>query len=477
MLNVGTPGRNGDFVAFYGEAQLQQVANHFFTRNVGAQQSVDFFGFQHQLSCFMLVGHYVNNAFHNFANTQQFNQLACALYCGQGVFYVQTLFEACGCVGAHTQSGSSTTGGGAVEVCGFEQNHCGVANDFGIFTALDACNSNGLVFVSNYQHVGSQFSGYTFDGGQSFAFLCTTYDDVTAVNAAEVECVHGLTQFQHNIVGNVNDVVDGAHACCAQTFTHPQRRGANLNVLYQTSSVAGAQVCVDNGNGSVVVDIAACFCLNNGLVEHERLVEGNSSFSCQTLHAQAVGTVGSDFEFYQAVISADDGLDVLTGGQITGQFGVIAENQNAVFDGIGEIVNGYVQFLYGAQHTVGLFATELALGDVNAAGQIGVVLSNGNIVADLNVLCTGNDLNRFFFANVNLANPHMVGVFVALDFLNQAYHNILNFCTGIGGDFYLGAGNGHCLGKVMSAHFGHGQVDKFIQPFSGKQHILSVSFL
>ena len=38
------------------------------------------------------------------------------------------------------------------------------------------------------------------------------------------------------------------------------------------------------------------------------------------------------------------------------QLGVVAEDQNAVFDGIGEVVNGDVQFLYGAQHAIGLFA-------------------------------------------------------------------------------------------------------------------------
>ena len=96
------------------------------------------------------------------------------------------------------------------------------------------------------------------------------------------------------------------------------------------------------------------------------------------------------------------------------------------------------------------------------------MLCNGNKVAFLNVLCTGNDLNAFTFAQIHLANPHMVGVGVAGDRENLTHNNIYDFFACECSAFNLGAGEGHSLGKVFVACV---NTDEFIKPFSAEIHI------
>ena len=57
-------------------------------------------------------------------------------------------------------------------------------------------------------------------------------------------------------------------------------------------------------------------------------------------------------------------------------------------------------------------AAQLALCDVHAAGQLGIVLGHGDKVALMHVLRAGDDLHGLARADVDLADPHVVGVFV-----------------------------------------------------------------
>ena len=90
---------------------------------------------------------------------------------------------------------------------------------------------------------------------------------------------------------------------------------------------------------------------------------------------------------------------------------------------------GQTQLGKGAEHAVGLFTAKLAFGDVNAAGKVRVVQSSGDQIAFMDILGTGDDLNRLFFAHIHLADPHMVGILVADDGEHLAYLDVFNFCV------------------------------------------------
>ena len=56
--------------------------------------------------------------------------------------------------------------------------------------------------------------------------------------------MEGLPKLQHHIVGNVNNVIDGAHSALSQALLHPKWRRPNLDVLDPKCSVACTKIWV-----------------------------------------------------------------------------------------------------------------------------------------------------------------------------------------------------------------------------------------
>ena len=130
---------------------------------------------------------------------------------------------------------------------------------------------------------------------------------------------------------------------------------------------------------------------------------------------------------------------------------------------------GQAEFLVGAEHTAGLHAAELSLGDVDAAGKIGVVLRDRDQIASMDVLCAGDDLDGLAAAHINHADPHVVGVFMPRHRKHLADDYIFDFRVHTGDGLDLLAGDGHDL--VIFFVRG-GDVHEVTEPFSRNVHSL-----
>ena len=217
QVQVGTEGGNQNGVALHGNFQPVQVLDHILLGDIGAQQTVDLLRLQRQ--CFFLgdVIDDINGAVQDIAAAQHFHKLAGALHGGDGHHGVKTLFKLAGGFGAHAQRQSGLADGGTVEVGGLEDHHGGVVLDFGVFAAHDTRKADGLIFVGDDQHTGLQIAHATVQGGQGLAVLGFPHHDLAGGNIAVIKGVHGLAVFQHDVVGDVHDVIDGTHAVGAQT--------------------------------------------------------------------------------------------------------------------------------------------------------------------------------------------------------------------------------------------------------------------
>ena len=89
---------------------------------------------------------------------------------------------------------------------------------------------------------------------------------------------------------------------------------------------------------------------------------------------------------------------------------------------------------------------------------------HGDQVAGVDVPRPGDDLDGGFFAHVQPAYPHMVGVGVALHGLDAARHHVGDLRAQVGGALHLRAGQGHGLGEILIVYI---YLNKFIEPFSG----------
>ena len=257
VLHIAAPGGHQDGVAVQLEAQGQQNAAHLRLTDVRAQQAVDLLRLQLHSGGIGVLGDDIHDAVHHLAGAQQLHQLAGPLHGLHGVHRVQALFVPGGGLGAHVQSHGGAADGGAVEVGGLKQDLCGVADDLAVGAAHDAGHAHGLVLVADAQHVGGQLALVAVQGLDGLALPGGADHDLAALHAAEVKGVHGLAVFQHDIVGDIHNVVDGADTGVAQPLPHPGGGGADFYVFYQTGGVPGAQVGIFDLNVHVVGDAAA----------------------------------------------------------------------------------------------------------------------------------------------------------------------------------------------------------------------------
>ena len=128
--------------------------------------------------------------------------------------------------------------------------------------------------------------------GDFFAVFCPAYPDLSLVDGSQVKGVHGLAVFQHDVVGNVHDVVDGAHAHGAQPLPHPLGGGDNLHVADHPGGVAGAQV----GGGGLHIQqlhqVALGPALDLRLVEAQGDAVGGGGLRARPMTERPVGGVG-----------------------------------------------------------------------------------------------------------------------------------------------------------------------------------------
>ena len=116
--------------------------------------------------------------------------------------------------------------------------------------AHDTGQGNGAGVIGDQQHVGTQLTLDAVQGLQRFARLRPPHHDA-ALQRLVVESMQGLARFEHDVIGDVHDVVDRALAGVLQTSLHPRRGRLDGDVLDQRSRVAGAQVRVGTGHGAV----------------------------------------------------------------------------------------------------------------------------------------------------------------------------------------------------------------------------------
>ena len=280
--------------------------------------------------------------------------------------------------------------------------------------------------------------------------------------------MHGLAVFQHNIVCDVHNVVDGPDAVGTEPLTHPLGRGADLHIGNHPGGVAVAQLLGRDFHVQVLEDGTGIGAVDHRVMMLHMPAKGGCGFPGQADDGVAVRPVVGDLKIHHGVVIADDQVDV-----IPRLSGLRLQDPDAVGKDPGQIILGQAQFPKGAEHTVGHFSSELALGDVNAAGEPGIVQGSGNQVTLMDILGTGDDLHRRFLSHVHLADKHMVGVGVPDHGEDLAHYHILDFGVHPLPGLYLLAEDRQGLYKFLIGNLME-VYEFFIDPFSVQFHFLSL---
>ena len=90
---------------------------------------------------------------------------------------------------------------------------------------------------------------------------------------------------------------------------------------------------------------------------------------------------------------------------------------------------------------------------------------SGNIVAHMDVPRAGDDLHRLRLTNVDLHDPHVVGVFMALHFENFADDHVLEVFVGPLDGLDLRAGERHLVIEFLIGDIL--EVNELVEPITG----------
>ena len=377
--------------------QCFQCLDHILTGNFRAQEPVDPIRIKGNLHRFCGAVVHFNELCHRFAGTQQFYQFHCPFQCTRAAVRIQSLFIACRSIGTHAQLLGSPANLYRFEISRLKDNGIGVVHNAAVFAAHDTGNGNGLFCIGNDQHFRRKLPFLSVQRGNGFAVLGIADNDLAVLDIPLVERVHRLTIFQHDIVGDVHQIIDRTHAAGTKPFPHPAGRRTDLDILHHAGNVPRTECSIFNRHRQAVAKLV-CGAVEFRCFQVHGLAESHGSFSCQTNHRQAVRTVGGDLEFDRSIVQTDCLMNVLS------HRAVLLDEENAVFNGIGEVMLGQAKFAQRAQHAVALYAAELALFDADTAGQFCTDHCHRHQCTLYDILGTGHDLDRRVAADIDLTH-------------------------------------------------------------------------
>ena len=443
-VDVGAEERHNNLVILDLEVQLLEQLYLLLSGQLQTEQGIHLVRLERQTLMVRVGVVNVDNAVDDLACAQLLHQLARTVDRIEGHARVKALLKAAGGLGTHAERLCGDTNGSAVEVCGLENDGLGVVHNLGVCAAHNTRNSNRLVVVADGEHFITQIVIHAVQSLDGLTVAGTADNNAAIGQALVVERMHRLAVLEHNIVGDINDVVDRTNAAGVQTLAHPRRRRLDLDILDNAGGVARAQVGVLDLDGHILVDVVANALYFRGL-DAERTVEGSRSLAGQTDHAQAVRAVGRNLKIGNPVVQTEHLLDVLANR------GAGRQEQDAVLARIRYAAVGQTQLLERAHHAVGRHAAQLALGDLHAARQGGLVQADRADLANGRrryIGCAGDDLHRLLLADIELADLQMVGIRVIDNLEDLAGHNVVDLRAEVVNLLDLGAGHSQ-LGIIL----------------------------
>ena len=196
-------------------------------------------------------------AAYHVARVQQVHQLTGALQRGHdGLFGYAALKAAAGLsADAHAAGGNARDG--AVEGGTLKHHLTGAVGDFAFLAAHDAGQARGAFRIADQQISAGQGMILAVQRAQRFAILGGAHDDLAAAHLVQIKGVHGMAGFQHHIVGDIYNVIDGAHAGGVEHLPQPHGRGRDAHVFDHAGGVARAAGEILHRHLNMIGDIAA----------------------------------------------------------------------------------------------------------------------------------------------------------------------------------------------------------------------------
>ena len=218
---VGPPRGNLHHAVHDRDFLAPQIVDHVSLWNVGAEQGIDLGRLKRKGDRLRNIVQNVDHPVDNFACAEHLDQFACTVDRRNGQHRVDVLFKFRRSIGAHAEGQRGLADGCAEEVGRLEHDVDGIVHDLAVLAAHDAGQTDGLRLVRDDKHVGLELTDAAVERGERLVLARAADDDLAALDIAIIEGVHRLAVFDHDIVRDVDDVVDRSDAGGAQPLPHP----------------------------------------------------------------------------------------------------------------------------------------------------------------------------------------------------------------------------------------------------------------
>ena len=174
-----------------------------------------------------------------------------------------------------------------IKVSSFNKQRCRIFINHGFLTTHDACNTSCFSICCDQDISCIDFKFYSIQsrhGKLPVIHNC----NLVLLQLGKIIVMKRLTRFQHDKVGNINNIVDGVHTCSIQIFTQPLRRRTDLDMVDNLTIVAGALICFQ-------IDFKICIrtdlCLTFIIRPLDLAMQDGTNFLCHVPHGGAVSSV------------------------------------------------------------------------------------------------------------------------------------------------------------------------------------------
>ena len=208
----------------------------------------------------------------------------------------------------------------------------------------DSGNAHGIFGIADAQVVFTQDMILTVESHEMSTFGLRTHYDAVSLHHVGIEAVHWLSVGQHDIIGNVHDVIDRTKPHDAQFFLHPFRTFLHVAIGNAHAGIALAGLCVFNIHIDrqvfIVNDkLAAVRTMKTGLVSV--LLQPCIQVSGNAVMTQRICTIGRQVNLYHPIA-----LQVVVFCSGLTDFGILRKYDDAI------VACAHANLILSANHSV-----------------------------------------------------------------------------------------------------------------------------
>jgi len=287
-----------------------------------------------------------------------------------------------------------------------------------------------------------------------FASYGTAHNDLLAFDAGGIESVQGMPVFEHAVVGDIDDIVDRAHAGVVQPVGQPERRGCDVDSFEIASGIARAQSGSFNGDGDFGRR-AVGRCIDPGRRDTQGSTRRRSDLPRQPDHTETIGTIRRD-EYVDDIIGLTQPLSQILPGP-----GVLIEEHQPL------AALGQSQFRFGTKHAVAGDAADFTQFDSHSFAKAGSRQGQGNEQACAGIGSTTDNTQRLSPAGIHPADLQFVSSGMRSTFKNPADDDAAERTRHLLDRFNLQTRHGQGMGQFLHRK---GDIDIFLEPAEGNFH-------